>query len=394
MQLKVKQTIDLYLGGFLLLILRPLVFLVGKVMRRDHQLSPKGEVCFLKMLGGGSLVIAAPSLIALRKARPDLCLSLVTTKALVPFAQSLHVFDKLYIIDESSLFRLCTSSMAALLLLFRVDTFVDLEIHSRLSTVFSVFTCARNRIGFYLASAYFRRYLHSHLLFANVFNGSYFLYEKVLGLFNVEPCPFHEVRDHLLQSIPQAAMTKEPTHKTIVIGHACSEFGKERQLSPPQWQKVFQEHILDTPTTIIFLGSRDDMPLAQEIIDHSRNNFPNSEWQNLCGTKTLEESLSILAAADEFWGIDSALLHYGRILVPKCVSFWGPTRPKSRLKPNPDLQEEIHYAKVQCSPCIHVAEEPPCQGNNICMTNIFSDQKTSLAQHPGIILLPNQNAEK
>ena len=58
MRLRLKQTIDLYFGGLLVFIFRPIVFVVGKVMSRDHRLSPKDEVCFLKMLGGGSLVIA------------------------------------------------------------------------------------------------------------------------------------------------------------------------------------------------------------------------------------------------------------------------------------------------------------------------------------------------
>ncbi|MBJ80952.1 MAG: hypothetical protein CMH60_06510 [Myxococcales bacterium] len=388
MRLRLKQTIDLYLGGLLVFILRPIVFMVGKLMNRDHQISPKGEVCFLKMLGGGSLVIAAPSLLALRKARPDLVLSLVTTKALVPFAKSLHLFDKLYIIDESSVLALLRSSLVALVRLFRVDTFVDLEVHSRLSTIFSVLTCARNRIGFYLANAYFRRYLHTHLLFANVFNGSYFLYEKVLSLFELKPTSFAELRSHLLSTLPEPEPEQENAGRTIVIGHGCSELGQERQLSAQQWAQVFAQRLGEDAATIIFLGASGDRILAQEIIDKGKSERANLQWQNLCGDTSLVESLAILAKANEFWGIDSALLHYGRILVPKCVSFWGPTRPKSRLKPNPDLQEEINYAKVQCSPCIHVAEAPPCQGNNLCIANLFIEPSPSLEQSPGVGLVP------
>ena len=45
---------------------------------------------------------------------------------------------------------------------------------------------------------------------------------------------------------------------------------------------------------------------------------------------TLQESLGELAGASGFWGVDSALLHYARILGVRCVSYWGPTDPRTR----------------------------------------------------------------
>jgi ADP-heptose:LPS heptosyltransferase len=85
----------------------------------------------------------------------------------------------------------------------------------------------------------------------------------------------------------------------------------------------------------------------------------------------LAESLSELARASEFWGVDSALLHYARILGVRSLSYWGPTDPRTRLKPVAGLEEEIEYRKIPCSPCIHLAEEAPCGGNNLCIKNLF-----------------------
>jgi hypothetical protein len=47
----------------------------------------------------------------------------------------------------------------------------------------------------------------------------------------------------------------------------------------------------------------------------------------------------------------------------------------TRLKYNPDLVERVHYHKVPCSPCIHVAEDPPCHGKNICIQGLFDNNK-------------------
>ncbi|NOZ68866.1 MAG: glycosyltransferase family 9 protein, partial [Deferribacteres bacterium] len=90
---------------------------------------------------------------------------------------------------------------------------------------------------------------------------------------------------------------------------------------------------------------------------------------------SLDKSLSILSSADEFWGIDSSLLHYARMFKIKCVSFWGPTDPATLLREVPGLQEEINYCRIPCSPCIHVTETPPCMGDNVCIQNLFNDKK-------------------
>jgi hypothetical protein len=64
-----------------------------------------------------------------------------------------------------------------------------------------------------------------------------------------------------------------------------------------------------------------------------------------------------------------------RLLVLACMSFWGPTAPATRLRPIASLRETVRYGKVPCSPCIHVAEEPPCQGNNVCIQSLFYGDK-------------------
>jgi len=89
MTLRQKRILDFYLGGFLILLLRPIVALVGRVLRRDHTLGVKGAICVQKLLGGGSLVVAYPALLGLRRRWPDARLSLVCTPAVAPFADLL-----------------------------------------------------------------------------------------------------------------------------------------------------------------------------------------------------------------------------------------------------------------------------------------------------------------
>ena len=72
-------------------------------------------------------------------------------------------------------------------------------------------------------------------------------------------------------------------------------------------------------------------------------------------------------------------MHAARLLRVPCASFWGPTAPATRLRPVAGLDEVVHYRPPVCSPCVHVAETPPCQGDNVCMRLFTNDEPPAAA---------------
>jgi ADP-heptose:LPS heptosyltransferase len=370
MTLHRKQILDFYAGGLLILILRPIVALVGRLLRRDHELRVKGEICVQKLLGGGSLVLAYPALLGLRRRWPGARLSLVCTPAVVPFAESLRIFDRLLVIDDSGPLRLLWSAARAWSRCFRTDTLLDLEVYSRFSTVFAALTCARNRLGFFLAETFWRRGLHTHLVFFNRFSGVWFFYEKAVELLGAKPALPAECRAHLVAGLP--ARPPGETAETTCVGCNTSELAPERMLTAQQWRAVFTERAGESRgRRFVFLGTASDRALVDSICRELERTLPQHRYENRCGDLTLPESLAELAAAAEYWGVDSALLHYARLLGARCVSWWGPTDPRTRLRPLPGLEEDVVYRKIPCSPCVHVAERAPCGGNNLCIQNLF-----------------------
>ncbi len=370
MDLRSKQRLDWVVGGVLIALLRPAVLLLGRLLRRDHSLHVGERICVLKLLGGGSLVIALPALLGLRERHPNVELSLLCTPAVAPFAHTLRVFDRVIVIDESSPARLLMSAFRGWLRLLGTDTVIDLEVYSRLSTVVTLLTCARNRLGFYLESAFWRRGLLTHLIFFNRFSGSYLFYEKIVELLGAVPASAERCREHLLGGLP----AQEPAERvpTICIGSACSDMGRERMLAPEHWQQVLLESDRQGKALrLVFLGAGSDRVDVERILAVLRSALPQHRYENRCGELSLPQSVAVLAGADEFLGIDSGLLHYARLLRIPCRSFWGPTHPDTRLKPIEGLQERVEYRKVPCSPCIHLAEQPPCRGNNVCIRNLF-----------------------
>lgn len=370
MNLQTKRRLDWIVGGALIGLLRPVVVLAGRLLRRDHSPRVGERLCVFKLVGGGSLVIAFPALLGLRQRYPDVELSLLCTPALVPFAKTLRVFDRLVVIDDTRPLRLLATALRAWWRLLGTDTVIDLEVHSRLSTVFSQLTCARNRIGFYLESSFWRRGLHTHLIFFNRFSGAYLFYEKLVELLGAPPASADACREHLLKGLPPLEPgTPAPT---LCIGHACSDLSRERMLAPAHWAKVLLEHRGEREIErIALLGGGADREEAERILAALRAVRPRHAYENRCGELTLPQSLALLAAAEEFWGIDSGLLHYARLLRKRCLSFWGPTHPETLLKAVAGLEERVFYRKIPCSPCVHIAEAPPCRGNNVCIRNLF-----------------------
>lgn len=370
MKLALKKALDLYLGGLFIIFLQPIVRLVGKILGRNHDPIPKGDITIIKLLGGGSLVIGLPALYAIKEKYPNQKLQLLTTKSIAPFARTFNLFDEILILDDSSLFTLVSSSLKILIKLFRTDTMIDWEVYSRLTTIFSLFTCARNRIGFYREDVKSRKFFNTHLIFFNLYYGSWHFYEELSRLIGATIPDYKDVRKKFLETLPEKK--SEANITKIGIGHACSDLSKERMLSSAQWAKVFEKNIDKSKKyEIYFWGVPKDGIRANAIIDELKKlNLP-LEFKNRCGETNLQQSINEMVHLDEFWGIDSALIHYARLMGIKTQGFYGPTAPISLLKQIP-IEEKINYAKVPCSPCVHVTEKPPCEGKNICIQNLFT----------------------
>lgn len=377
MNLKKKKLIDYYLGGNLIIILKPIFLLVGSILKRDHYPIPRGDIVVMKILGGGSLILAMPALLGIRKKNPDRKMHLVTTKTIQPFAETMGIFDQIHLIDDSGgIFDIIFSSIKVLRSVFRVDTFIDLEVYSRLSTIFSGLSAARNRIGFYLQEVFWRSDIQTHLVFFNPQSNVYYAYSSCAELIGAKPALISECRKLLKKRISTIPALENIPENYMVIGHTCSDLSLERMLSPSQWkitlQRLVKEKIIAKDMPIIFLGATNDFDKAEAIIREISPVLKNP-FLNVCGKYRLIESIKIISEADYFVGIDSALLHYARLLSIQSHSYWGPTNPNTLLMPIEDYQEKVTYKKIPCSPCTHITEVPPCNGKAFCIKNLFED---------------------
>jgi ADP-heptose:LPS heptosyltransferase len=389
MNVRTQRKIDNYVGRIGIAILRPLAMLLGRVLRRDHRLEVKREAVWVKLLGGGSLLLAMPTLLGFRRAHPAVRMILITTPGVKPFAELMGVFDEYRIIDNRGALALLRSAAVALVRTFRADCIVDLEVHSRLTTVFTTLTMARNRVSFWLEDIFWRRGLSSHLIFFNRSSGSFHFYDRIADLFGVTTADRNACRTAVLGA-SGVSEPLSPQPGRVCVGFSCSELSRERMLSPEQWVQAFRDNLRPDIHTAVLLGARADRETAEAIITALRSEFPHLVFENWCGELSLRQSVAKLCEMPEFWGIDSSLLHLARLAGLRCVSYWGPTNPAMLLRDSWTVEETIHYRKIACSPCVHTSEEPPCHGNNQCIRGLFAASDIAPAKWTPMELPPER----
>jgi ADP-heptose:LPS heptosyltransferase len=371
MKLRQQLTIDFYVGTLLHVVLKPFVILAGRLLRRNHDLRECRSVTIIKMLGGGSLTIAYPALVALKQAPGVRELRLLTTPAIRPFAEALGIFDEIAVIRVGSLAQICRDVPGVIRRFFRCDAIVDLEIHSRLTTVLALMICARNRVGFYTLDSFWRRNLSTHLLFCNVTSGTYYFYDQIAELFGARVLPFAQYQQQFREFTGVTQPRVPDGTLRIAIAPCTSDLGRERMLHTEEWLTILQRRMVELPpggpVAIRLFGGQTDRHLLEGMAEAIRNVLPNADVANRAGETTLAESIRELGRMDELICIDSSLMHYSRLLGVTTRSYWGPTDPQSRLRPWPGGGDEVHYVKLPCSPCVHLTNYPPCRGENICM---------------------------
>ena len=375
MTIEQKQRLDRILGSWLLFLLRPLAQLAGRIFRRDHSTELGGEIVFIKILGGGSLLIALPALLGVRRRYPNHTITLVCGSPVASFAELIGIFDQIKVVnDRAGIVSLMASAAGILLGLIvrQVDTVIDLEVYSQLTTVFSLLTLARNRIGFYIESTYWRRNVLTHLVFFNRTRGVFHFYGAMARLIGAIPCDRNQVRAHLRSCVGSGKAQDD----YVAVGAACSEFASVRLLLPSEWVAYIQSRGAHLQCKRwIFLGAAPDHAVSESVAAALRDSLGERfVFENRCGNTSLPDALACIAGARCFAGIDSALLHAARALGVPVVAFFGPTDPTTLLEPISGHTEEIYYRPPICSPCLHVTQSPPCKGHNVCMNLFTSDQ--------------------
>ncbi len=364
MRLQTKRKIDEFAGYPILFVLNYAALLLGLLLRRSHRVEPVERVLVLKFQGMGSLVLAKPALVALRRAYPRARLVFWGSPGTVILAREMPEFDEFVLLDDRNLLRALASVAGGLFHHWRhrPDWAFDLEVYSKLSSILMTVSCPRNRAGFAIDTIKHRQWTHTHLIYFNRYRYLGEAYAKLIGL----AMPGSEIADTSIYGPyrfnPDPLPEAQPPY--VVVNIHAGELSLERRW-PREYFEVLIRALLDhcPDLTAVLIGHGEaEVRESGRIPAHPR-------LTDLSGTLDLRQTVRLLANARLVVSNDTAPLHLALSTGVPLIGIFGPTRastyfPKGRTDAVA-LSEDFF-----CSPCIHHWEPIPCGGDNQCLKSL------------------------
>ncbi|RFC55894.1 glycosyltransferase family 9 protein [Brumimicrobium aurantiacum] len=374
MKTKHQLAIDNYLIKPIAFLMNFLVRIVGKILSIDHNLNrdfKKIAVC--KFKGMGSIIQATPMLEALRKQFPDAEIIFVSTKANATVLKKIDSIDTVVCLNDKGIFKLISTTLSALYQLVkkRPDVYIDLEIYSNFSTLFTLFTFSKNRIGFYLRSSSFNMGIYTHMMFFNNNVPISEVYLQISRLFGTNHTknklfPLHK-------NTPK--YNAIPDQKYIIVNPNASDLRLERRWGADKFKALIKQLVVAYPSMqILVVGSKDERPYSTKTVEGI--NHPNVK--NIAGKTSIDELISLIHHATLVITNDTGPMHIAFACETPTVCLFGPCSPDQY---GGNAYTTVIYKKVFCSPCVHDFNISPCNGDNVCMKLISVDEVFNSAKN-------------
>jgi lipopolysaccharide heptosyltransferase II len=368
-----KLLFDHYVGGVIAWCLNAAARLIAIVWSRDHSLStdPK-SVLFIKFLGLGSVIRASSLFVAVKQRYPSAKIYFAAFPGVAPVVRMYREVDEVVVVRDDSLRHLIIDTLSLIVWCWskRIDLVIDLEFHSKYSSVVSALSMALNRAGFAGITSRFRRGLYTHLVFWNPtrFVGkAYAQLGAALGLPDADdarleiPPEAEREASSLLESLGCATRAR-----LVGLNPNASDLRLERRWPTEHFAEVARQLPTGHDIVILVCGSKSEWGTAEEVCLACARE--NRIALNVAGKLSFAGMCSLLTRLSVFVTNDSGPLHVARAFHVPTVSLWGPTHP-ANYSPRGGRHVSI-YQPIYCSPCTHATDVPPCMGDNQCMKRI------------------------
>jgi len=352
--------------------------LLGKLIKRDHSITSVNvtRIVVAKLIGMGSILQATPLLKALKARFPQARLTFVTMRSNQEFVERLSCVDELLILDDQNVFRMALTTLRTITALIRcgADLYLDLEVYSAFSSLLALWALTRNRIGFYRHSAAFKKGIYTHLVYFNSrmpIRQLYLQLGRVIGV----PAGQSELtgpiriddRDRAgLPGILSQTSGWRLGKPYIVMNPNASDLLLERRW-PIEHAIAAVSELVSLGHQVALIGAANERPFVQSLHDRLAPEV-REKVANTAGCLTLGELVALIDQASCVLTNDTGPMHIAIALRRPTVCLFGPANPEHYGQELPHV--EIFYSQIFCSPCLYEADQPPCNGNNICMQRI------------------------
>jgi ADP-heptose:LPS heptosyltransferase len=348
------------------------------MLQRDHSITSANvnRIVVAKLIGMGSILQATPLLKALKEHYPHCLITFVTMRANQDLIQRLSWVDEVLVLDDRNIFAMLVTTLRAVVELIRrrADLYFDLELYSGFASLLALCAVTRNRLGFYRHSVAFKNGIYTHLVYFNTRMPVRSLYLQLGRVADIPPDQPDQIGPIRVDEQDRSGVNRVLSQTAgwqlakpfIAINPNASDLLLERR-----WPDEF---VIETVGRLVSLGHqvaltgvKNERPYVQSLVDRLPSGV-QSLVANTAGRLTLGGLLALLDQAACVLTNDSGPMHMAIALGRPTVCLFGPANPEHYGQELPNV--EIFYEPIFCSPCLYEADQPPCNGNNVCMQRI------------------------
>ncbi|RJR41832.1 MAG: lipopolysaccharide heptosyltransferase family protein [Desulfobacteraceae bacterium] len=381
MKVLFQRSIDRAVG---ILLCRLLSFFPWRYKKVPSGFTPRKilVVCLSEM---GSLVLTKPMFDNIHQRFPDAGVHVLLFERNRSVLEILDLVPdaRVQTIDDRSFMRFLVSSMRLVFELRRkeIDTVIDCELFSRISSLLSLLSGAKVRVGFHAHTqeGLFRGDFINRPVPYNPYRHISLQFLTMVQSIGLTGAPLVKSGERLeLPEIPQTAFRLE--EKNRFLHRLESDFPqlmRERfvllypgggLLPVRAWPLAHycrtSEELIAKGYAVGVIGMREDKPLAEKI----RLSCKSEKCLDLTGyTKDLKELLCLMEGASLLISNDGGPGHFSSLVPTPAIILYGPETPVlyGILKKNACL----FHLPLPCSPCLtaYNHRKSPCDGNNLCL---------------------------
>ena len=379
MRLSGMRWVDHWVGLPLCFLLGLLVTVARRLgLRRSRTLSGERALAVFKFFGLGSIIEATPLLRAVRQRYPGARFAFVTFEGNEGLIRRLNISTDVRVIRTRSPFLFVRDVLREVIWLNRrrVEAVIDLEFFSKFSTLLSLASGARIRVGFHL-NDFWRYSLVTHPIYFNYYRHITDVYEQAAKQLGVEIVdtrlsridPGDRARRLAEQFLRRSGWA--PGSPLLGMNVNAGDLSLERRWPADRFARLIETLIERHPDTrIVLTGTRGERSYVLSLVERL-SGAAGERVIVAAGRWSLEEFIAALSFCTGFVTNDSGPMHFAAAQNVPMVSLWGPGRP-AFYAPRLDNHRTI-YSDCPCSPCLYMFttfEGMWCQHQAWCMQAI------------------------
>lgn len=347
---------------------------------RGLPLNPK-RILIIKFFGMGHVLMATPLLKAIREGYPNAHLIFMTFDSTAPLVTRLGLADEVRLLRTTGLVPFGVDLMrhSFRFLTERIDVVIDLEFFSKFSTMVSMLTRSRVRVGYYLET-FWRDSIITHPIFFNYHQHVLDIYESTANAIGLPMAdrairPLHSSVDERAGAVTFLA-TSGIVESDVLVGvnvHA-SELSFERRWPADRFVELIDRLLATQPVKVLLTGAPTEAEYTETVYQQLAPRW-STRLINGCGRLSFGEFVALLGRCSVYVTGDSGPMHVSIAQGVPTVSLWGPTNPNFHAPQ--DGRSRVIYHRMPCSPCLPMLTSRPgmwCNHRADCMQRITVDE--------------------